>query len=141
MHSAAKSCSQFWRLVPSGLAAAKISIEKTQRLEEYSQQFEPYYAIPLFAFVSAEEMKEYFADSQLEEPEDRRFRDIFSAYVRSIYPVDSVMPIGHKYQDFPFIVFRSYSLEQSREKIFTHKYILSSKELNVLNLILSKQVN
>ena len=116
-------------------------VEKTQYFEEQSQQFDRYYAIPLFAFVSAEEMKEYFADSQLEEPEDRRFRDILSAYVRSIYPVDSVMPIGHKYRDFPFIVFRSYSLEQSREKIFTDKYLLSSNELNVLNLILSKQVN
>jgi hypothetical protein len=103
LHSAAKSCSQFWRLVPSEFAAAKISIEKTQWLEEYSQQFDRYYAIPLFAFVSAEEMKEYFADSKLEKPEDRRFRDILSAYVRSIYPVDSVMPIGHKYPDFPFI--------------------------------------
>ncbi|MEG5062928.1 ATP-binding protein [Microcoleus sp. B3-A4] len=116
-------------------------VEKTQYFEEQSQQFDRYYAIPLFAFVSGEEMQEYFADSKLEEPEDRRFRDILSAYVRSLYPVDSVMPIGHKYQDFPFIVFRSYSLEQSREKIFTDKYLLSSNELNVLNLILSKQVN
>ena len=116
-------------------------VGKTQYFEEQSQQFDRYYAIPLFAFVSGEEMQEYFADSQLEEPEDRRFRDILSAYVRSIYPVDSVMPIGHEYQDFPFIVFRSYSLEQSREKIFTDKYLLSSNELNVLNLILSKQVN
>jgi hypothetical protein len=87
-------------------------------------------------------MQEYFADSKLEEPEDRRFRDILSAYVRSIYPVDSVMPIiGQKYQDFPFIVFRSYSLEQSREKIFTEKYLLSSNELNVLNLIWSKNID
>ncbi|MEG4813925.1 helicase-related protein [Microcoleus sp. K5-D4] len=116
-------------------------VEKTQYFEEQSQQFDRYYAIPLFAFVSGEEMQEYFADTRLEEPEDRMFRDILSAYVRSIYPVDSVMPIGHKYRDFPFIVFRSYSLEQSREKIFTDKYLLSSNELNVLNLILSKQVN
>ena len=86
-------------------------------------------------------MQEYFADSGLEEPEDRQFRDILSAYMREMYPVDSVMPIGHKYQDFPFIVFRSYSLEQSRAKMFTDKYLLSSNELNVLNLILSKDAN
>ncbi len=116
-------------------------VEKTQYFEEQSQQFDRYYAIPLFAFVSGEEMQEYFADSKLEEPEDRRFRDILSACVRSTYPIDSVMPIGHKYHEFPFIVFRSYSLEQSREKIFTDKYLLSSNELNVLNLILSKQIN
>jgi len=116
-------------------------VEKTQYLEQQSQQFDRYYAIPLFAFVSGEEMQEYFAQTKLEEPEDRRFRDILSAYVRSTYPIDSVMPIGHKYHEFPFIVFRSYSLEQSREKIFTDKYLLSSNELNVLNLILSKQIN
>lgn len=116
-------------------------VEKTQYFEQLSQQFDRYYAIPLFAFVSGEEMQEYFADSGLEEPEDRRFRDILSAYMRAMYPVDSVMPIGHKYQDFPFIVFRSYSLEQSRAKMFTDKYLLSSNELNVLNLILSKHGN
>lgn len=113
-------------------------VEKTQYFEQFSQQFDRYYAIPLFAFVSGEEMKEYFADSRLEEPEDERFRDILSTYVRTLYPVGNIMPIGHKYQDFPFIVFRSYSLEQSREKIFTDKYLLTSNELNVLNLILSK---
>lgn len=116
-------------------------VEKTQYFEQLSQQFDRYYAIPLFAFVSGEEMQEYFAYSGLEEPEDRRFRDILSAYMRAIYPVDSVMPIGHKYQDFPFIVFRSYSLEQSRAKMFTDKYLMSSNELNVLNLILSKHGN
>ena len=116
-------------------------VEKTQYFEQLSQQFDRYYAIPLFAFVSGEEMQEYFADSGLEEPEDRRFRDILSAYMREMYPVDSVMPIGHKYKNFPFIVFRSYSLEQSRSKMFTDKYLLSSNELNVLNLILSKDAN
>ncbi len=116
-------------------------VEKTQYFEQLSQQFDRYYAIPLFAFVSGEEMQEYFADSGLEEPEDRQFRDILSAYMRAMYPVDSVMPIGHKYKDFPFIVFRSYSLEQSRAKMFTDKYLMSSNELNVLNLILSKNAN
>lgn len=114
-------------------------LEKTQYFQQQSQQFDRYYAIPLFAFVSGDRMQEYFADTRLEEPEDRMFRDILSAYVRSTYPIDSVMPIGHKYREFPFIVFRSYSLEQSREKMFTDKYLLSSNELNVLNLILSKQ--
>jgi hypothetical protein len=116
-------------------------LEKTQYLQQQSQQFDRYYAIPLLAFVSGEQMQQYFADTKLEEPEDRRFREILEAYVRSTYPIDSVMPIGHKYREFPFIVFRSYSLEQSRAKIFTDNYLLSSNELNVLNLILSKDAN
>ncbi len=60
-------------------------------------------------------------------------------YIRLLYPVGNILPIGHKYQDFPFVVFRSYSLEEVRQKIFTGKYILSSNELNILNLILSQE--
>ncbi len=30
--------------------------------------------------------------------------------LNSLYPVSNILPIGHKYKDFPFLVFRSYSL-------------------------------
>jgi hypothetical protein len=78
------------------------------------------------------------ASLQSYEPEDERFRDILAAYIRLLYPVGNILPIGNNYQDFPFVVFRSYSLEEMRQKVFTDKYLLSSNELNVLNLILSK---
>ncbi|MBD1886948.1 hypothetical protein [Microcoleus vaginatus] len=116
------------------------SVDKTQRLEQNSKRDDQYYALPLFAFIAGEVFSEYFA-SNPEEPKYQHFRDILTAYVRALYPVGNVLPIGDKYQNFPFVVFRSYSLEQMREKIFTDKYLLSSNELNVLNLILSKQVN
>jgi hypothetical protein len=112
-------------------------VNKTQRFEQSSQRNDQYYALPLFAFIAGEVFSEYFA-SNPEEPKYQHFRDILTAYVRALYPVGNVLPIGDKYQDFPFVVFRSYSLEQMREKIFTDKYLLSSNELNVLNLILSK---
>jgi hypothetical protein len=116
------------------------SVEKTQRFEQSSQRNDQYYALPLFAFIAGEVFSEYFA-SNPEEPKYQHFRDILTAYVRALYPVGNVLPIGNKYQNFPFVVFRSYSLEQMREKIFTDKYLLSSNELNVLNLILSNPVN
>jgi hypothetical protein len=81
-------------------------------------------------------MKQYF-ESNPEEPEDQRFKDILSTYIRSLYPVGNVLPIGHTYKEFPFVVFRSYSLGEIRNKLFTEKYLLNSQELNVLNLILS----
>ena len=111
-------------------------IEKTQKLEQSSQQTDQYYALPLFAFISGEVMQKYF-DSKPEEPEDQRFKDILSTYIHSLYPVGNILPIGHNYQEFPFVVFRSYSLEEMRNKLFTEKYLLNSQELNVLNLILS----
>jgi Helicase conserved C-terminal domain len=112
-------------------------MQKTQRLEQNSQRLDQYYAMPLFAFISGEAMSEYFANEP-EEPEDERFRDILSAYTRLLYPVGNILPIGHNYKDFPFVVFRSYSLEEMRQKVFTDKYLLSSNELNILNLILCR---
>ncbi|MBD2772423.1 helicase-related protein [Iningainema tapete] len=113
-------------------------VEKTQKLEQNSKRWDQYYALPLFTFISGEMMKEYFANEP-NEPEDIRFRNILAAYIRLLYPVGNILPIGDKYRDFPFVVFRSYSLEEMRKKCFTDKYLLTSHELNVLNLILSKE--
>lgn len=110
---------------------------KTQRLEQESQYFDQYYALPLFTFISSESISRYFG-SYNEEPEDKRFRDILESYLRTVYPVSNILPIGHRYKDFPFMVFRSYSLTEMRAKIFTDKYLLNSQELNLLNLILSQ---
>jgi hypothetical protein len=113
------------------------SSDRTQFFQQNSQRLDRYYALPLFSFISAEAMSEYFAEEP-EEAEDERFRDILATYIHHLYPTDKTLPIGYKYKDFPFVVFSSYSLEEMREKMFTDKYLLTSNELNVLNLILSK---
>ncbi|MDB9536473.1 helicase-related protein [Dolichospermum planctonicum CS-1226] len=110
--------------------------QKTQNFIQRSQHHDQYYALPLFAFISGKVMKEYF-ENETQEPEDQRFKDILASYVRLLYPVGNILPIGHNYQEFPFVVFRSYSLQEIRNKVFTEKYLLNSHELNVLNLILS----
>lgn len=110
---------------------------KTQRLELRAKQPDQYYAFPLFAFICGDAMRAYF-ETQPSEPEDKSFRDILARYIRSSYAVGNILPIGSHYQEFPFVVFKSYSLKETRQKIFTDKYLLSSHELNVLNLILSK---
>ncbi|XZN89704.1 MAG: ATP-binding protein [Microcoleus sp.] len=115
------------------------SVDKTQRFEQSSQRKDRYYALPLFAFIAGEVFREYFA-SNPQEQKYQDFRNILTQYIQALYPVGNVLPIGDKYQDFPFVVFRSYSLEQIRAKIFTDKYLLSSNELNVLNLVLSKEI-
>ena len=116
----------------------KEEANKTQKLEQFSRNLDQYYALPLFTFISGEVLKEYFTHES-EEPEDERFRDILAAYIRFLYPVNNILPIGDKYREFPFVLFRSYSLGEMRKKSFTDKYLLTSNELNVLNLILSKK--
>lgn len=114
--------------------------KKSQKYDQYQEslQVDQYYALPLFAFISGEVMKQYF-ETHPQEPEDMRFKDILSIYIRSLYPVTNILPIGHIYEEFPFIVFNSYSLDEMRDKLFTEKYLLNSQELNVLSLILSSK--
>ncbi|NER37312.1 MAG: hypothetical protein F6J93_25660 [Oscillatoria sp. SIO1A7] len=113
-------------------------LEKTQWFEQTSQRSDRYYALPLFAFVALEIFQKYFEENN-EDEEDLPFRRILRSYVRILYPADKTLPISHRYREFPFVVFASLNLEEMREKAFSDKYLLTSTELNVLNLILSGQ--
>jgi len=42
---------------------------------------------------------------------------------------------GLKFQRVPLLLFRRYRLEQMRQKRFTDRQLLTSNELNVLNLV------
>jgi len=111
---------------------------RTQRYEQNSVRTDQYYALPLLTFISSEAMQEYFAQG-IEEPEKKTtFRKLLSLYVRELYPADNMLPIGYNYGEFPFVLFRSYSLNEIRNKLFTDKQLLISHELNVLNLILAQ---
>jgi hypothetical protein len=112
-------------------------INRTQWFEQNSQNLDQYYALPLFVFMSRELMSEYFK-TEPEEEEETEFRTLLSKYVHYLYPAYNTLPIGRKYREFPFIVFRSYSLGEMREKIYSDRYLLTSHELNILNLILCR---
>ncbi|MEC4987638.1 MAG: helicase-related protein, partial [Oscillatoria sp. PMC 1068.18] len=112
-------------------------VERSQWFEIDSQNLDQYYALPLFIFISGETLKAYFA-SKPEEEEATEFRTLLSRYVHSLYPAYNTLPIGRSYEEFPFLIFRSYSLAQMRSKIFSDRYLLSSSELNIINLILAK---
>jgi hypothetical protein len=112
--------------------------ENSQRLNQSSERNDQYYAIPLFCLISAEVLENYFATNP-EEPEETFFKKLLFNYVRTLYPIEGLLPIGSNYREFPFILFKSYDLRQARSKTFTEKYIMTSRELNVLNLILSEE--
>ncbi|ABA25321.1 Helicase-like protein (plasmid) [Trichormus variabilis ATCC 29413] len=113
-------------------------MRRTQWFEQNSQRFDQYYAIPLFIFTSNEAIKDYFSRG-VEEPDGESFRDILAEYIRCMFPVDNILPISSQYGEFPFVVFRSYSLSEIRHKLFTDKQLLTSNELNILNLILAQE--
>ena len=111
-------------------------VHKTQQFMLGSQNPDQYYALPLVAFMYEDVLKDYFIRGD-EEPEDSTFRDVLAEYMRALYPVSTVLPIGDRYREFPFIVFRCFSLQEARRKLFTDSYLFTSNELNVLNMLLS----
>jgi hypothetical protein len=113
-------------------------INKTQWFELNSQNSDQYYALPLFVFISGETLREYFK-GQPEEEAEKEFRSLLSRYVHSLYPAYNTLPIGRQYREFPFLIFRSYSLGEMRVNMFSDRYLLNSHELNVLNLILAQE--
>ncbi|GHO59282.1 helicase-related protein [Ktedonobacter robiniae] len=112
------------------------SPEKTQHFTQDSRNPDQYYAIPLLAFLQENILKEYFSRSP-EEPEEASFRWLLAAYTRTFYPITSALPIGDEYDEFPFLLFRSFNLKEIRKRIFSDTHLLISNEMNVLNMLLS----
>ncbi len=111
---------------------------KTQQFMLSSQNLDQYYALPLVAFMYEDVLKDHFTRGD-EEPEEATFRDVLSEYMHALYPVNTVLPIGDRYREFPFIVFRCFNLREARRKLFTDSYLFTSNELNVLNMLLSSK--
>jgi hypothetical protein len=110
--------------------------ETSQSLQQMSDRNDRYYAFPLVAIIAGDCFKEYFRTE--EEPEEHYFKDILAEYVRAVYPTDGVLPIGYDYEAFPFIIFRSFNLTDVRKKIFSDQYLVTSRELSILNLVLMR---
>jgi hypothetical protein len=111
--------------------------DKTQWFVERTRRSDLYYAIPLFTLVSSQALAKYYADNP-QEPEDTTFKELLASYTQTLFSIDGLLPVGTRYGKFPFVVFRSYSLPEMRRKAFTDKYLLTSRELNILNLLLAQ---
>lgn len=109
-------------------------LNRSQKFQQSTQKDDEYYAIPLFTFLNTKNIKSYLEKETEKETQDT-FRYILEQYVRSLYSLGNVLPLGENYSEFPFIFFSSYSLEEIRNNMLTDKYLFNSNELNILNLI------
>jgi hypothetical protein len=112
------------------------SPEITQLLTQDSRTPDQYYALPLLAFLQEKVLKAHFSEKP-EEPEVNSFRWLLFTYARTLYPITSVLPIGDDYEEFPFLLFRSFNLKEIRNRTFSDTHLLISNEMNVLNMLLS----
>ncbi len=123
-------------------ALEKIGGNTSSYYAQESYHTDQHYSIPLVTFVVADTMKAFFANANKRDNESTSqpaFHDVLSKYVRSLYPANSLLPIGEQYDAFPFIVFRSLNLGEVRRKMFTGKYLFMSHEFNIINMLLSKK--
>lgn len=83
-------------------------------------------------------INKYF-ETTLDDQDPVPFRTILDGLLRTWYPADTMLPVGADYRTYPFLVFRSFNLEEIRHRIFSGNSVFASYEMNVLNMLLSTQ--
>ncbi len=115
---------------------------RSQRLEYHGGVQRGYYVIPLAIFVAKEPIAAYcreLAEREQDEGAAALLRSALIHYVRDSYPLDTLLPIGSWYRDFPFLLITSQDLQALRAKTFQTGHALMSREMNLLTLLLSDE--
>jgi hypothetical protein len=113
---------------------------QSQELEHSARPLHAYYAIPLLAFIAKDVFRDYFAPEETRtDAPDLPFRDLLRQYVRLHCTPETMLPIGGRYETFPFVYFSSYDLHGMRRRAFTEGTLLMSTEMNILNMLLARE--
>lgn len=110
--------------------------ERSQKLTQTSISLDRYYAFPIQTFITFPELEEYFStDRKLLNPS---FQQILKQLVCSLSSAQQVLPIDGNYQNIPYVIFNSHSMDKLGKNLFNENQLFQSKEMNILNLILSQ---
>lgn len=112
-------------------------LERSQRLSQTSHSSERYYALPIQTFISLEAFEDFFENKRI--VSNSSFRDILCQYVNSLALAYNVLPIDSNYKNIPYVVFNSGAMDKLGKNLFNENQIFQSKEINILNLILSQE--
>lgn len=92
---------------------------------------ERFILIPINSVFFCEEFKNYFKkEKEHDNSINKKLKDLIKVY----YQNNALLPISHKYNDFPFLCFKSSSMESLRKSAFSENYLLFSSEINIINL-------
>ena len=114
--------------------------EETQQFTQSSTYLDQNAALPLFAFLVPEVVEDYFA-TEKDDLDPLPFRQILAGLLKTWYPAETMLPIGDDYRSYPFLIFRSFNLEEIRHRLFSGSSLFASYEMNVLNMLLSTQAD
>jgi len=120
---------------------------KSQGVYSQNQSRNQYLSIPLPVFFKPQIFKDYFrfgSETRAYEeftPERDSFRDALGYYLYSIYQLSNKLPLDGGYETFPFLLFRCDNLVITRQQRFDRRYLFSSTAFNLINLVLSQDVD
>lgn len=112
-------------------------LERSQKLSQTSRSSDRYYALPIQTFISFQAFEEYFENENI--VSNISFRDILAKYVYTLALAFNILPIDSNYQNIPYVVFNSAAMDKLGKSLFNDNQIFQSKEMNILNLILSQE--
>ncbi|WP_376794162.1 helicase [Thermogemmatispora sp.] len=108
-------------------------------VNQETRHADQHYTIPLHTLLVSQVFRNHFQSGEKNLADSAwNFRRLLESYLRTLYPIDSVLPLSHHYESFPFLVFRSYNLSEARRKIFLDHYLFMSHELNIINMLLAR---
>lgn len=123
-------------------------LERSQKLSQTSVRSDRYYALPIQTFILINALAEYFEANSEEEARlqalksrgsNLSFRNILERYVYTLTFAQSILPIDSNYQNIPYVVFNSSAIDKLGKNLFNENQLFQSKEMNILNLILSQE--
>ncbi|MBK1988508.1 helicase [Sphaerospermopsis aphanizomenoides BCCUSP55] len=112
-------------------------LERSQKLSQTSRSSDRYYALPIQTFISFPALEDYFENER--RVSNVSFRDILAKYVYTLALAYNILPIDSNYENIPYVVFNSSAMNKLGKSLFNENQIFQSKEMNILNLILSQE--
>jgi hypothetical protein len=110
--------------------------ERSQQVIQTSKSCDRYYAFPIQTFLTFSELEEYFLSDRKWLPPT--FQDILRRLVYALASADNILPVDGNYKNLPYVVFNTNSMDKLGKNLFNENQLFHSKEMNILNLILSQ---
>lgn len=110
--------------------------ERSQQVIQTSKSCDRYYAFPIQTFLTFPELEEYFLSDRKWLPPS--FQDILRRLIYFLASADNILPVDGNYKNLPYVVFNTNSMDKLGKNLFNENQLFHSKEMNILNLILSQ---
>jgi hypothetical protein len=115
-------------------------VEQMQQLEQAGVESAGYYILPIAMFAAKSSIKAYCQQlsSEGDSVNGEALKEAILHLVRDVFPIDTLLPVGWKYPDFPYLLITSNDLQALRAKTWKTGHMMMTPEMNLLAMLLAK---